>query len=208
MMTPFDPMPATLLQTGEEFCYECSGDRKCSYCGGQRQCEFEGRIVECYCGRTGACIVCNGRGVLSIGADEATGNPSERRKLALTVVGNFRELGFTAAACEQTLASVKEKRSPPNKFEVLRFLRAGKPVTEAPQHSHDFFSGRSIAERALIVTNSVYAWPLALAHYVEHHNIALPKAFELHMANHLWQIPKEIDVSRLAIYPRKENDDS
>jgi hypothetical protein len=200
MKKQFDPTPVTTLRDGQEFCYECDGSRRCLFCEGAGYFESGRRCSSC-CG-DGTCLVCAGNGVLGLGADAATGNPTVRDKLSMTLVGNFSELGFTEDVCQTTLASARQHRSAEHKTEVLHFLRAGKPLMAAPSHTRDAFTGAAIADKPTIVTNGVYAWPLALAYYVEHHNIVLPEAFEAHMARHGWQVPEELDVNRLAIYPK------
>jgi hypothetical protein len=200
MNSHVDLTPVTLLREGQEFCYECNGAKICLFCEGKGQLPSGRQCVDCF-GR-GACVVCDGRGVLCLGDGAAVGVTRSPAKLAVTLVGSFRELGFTNKVSDTSLTAVRQQRSPEYKAEVLRFLRAGKPLEAAPAHAYDIFTGEAIAEPPVIVTDALYAWPLVLAHYVEHHNIALPAAFENHMAKYHWQVSDEINPGRLHIGAR------
>ena len=61
----------------------------------------------------------------------------------------------------------------------------------------DTFDGKTLAGKRSMRTDGVYAWPDALAYYVERYQVELPPEFESHMAKSEWRMPDTVDISGL-----------
>lgn len=181
------PTPITTPEAGYELCYECDGKRVCWLCHGDQVLPNGERCGQCT-GR-GWCIVCGGAGELRI---EGGRTPLGLR--TATTVGGFRELGYDDGP---PLAAVRGKRRAGDQAEVVAYLRAGVVLVTSPGLVKDAFDGKTLAGKRSMRTDGVYAWPDALAYYVERYQVELPAAFEAHMARSQWRVPEQVDITGL-----------
>jgi hypothetical protein len=141
----------------------------------------------------------NLRAIEALRAWLARQEPSLPRPLATTAdalepVGFFRE--HNDVPDYLSLDDVRGARRPPNKAEVLAYLRAGKILAVSPGRAEDHFArgARASAGTMSVLTDGVYKWPAYLAYYVDKYDVALPMGFERHMEHAGWRIPAVIGV--------------
>ena len=116
---------------------------------------------------------------------------------ALTMVGNFRELGYLWDA--PSLLDARGKRSAAHRAEVVAYLRCGTRYLVSPGPVRDVFDPTRFAGTASVLTDGVFAWPDALAHYVERYDVELPAAFEEHMRACAWRPPATVELDPVAL---------
>ena len=116
---------------------------------------------------------------------------------ALTMVGNFREMGYVRDA--PSLVDARGKRSAAHRAEVVAYLRGGTSYTVSPGPVRDLFDPTRFAGTAGIRTDGVFAWPDFLAYYVERYDVELPAAFEAHMRACAWHSPATVDLDPIAL---------
>ncbi len=184
-------LPITTPDPGCETCYECDGKCVCWSCDGAGKRTSGTRCNICV--GTGRCIVCTGDGQLPAGARKAADPIVERPRIA-RIVGQLRELGDETAP---TLADLRGKRSPMHQAKVVAYLRAGKVLVMSPGLVRDPVDQRTLAGKCSIRTDGTYAWPDALAYFVETYRIELSAEFELHMAALAWKMPSAINLKGL-----------
>lgn len=166
-------------------CYECGGNLRCWECEGSGE-RDGGRCSACT-PNPGYCQICNGSG-------EVEAEPEERTAI---VVGAFRELGYDGP----TLVESAGQRGLDHLAEVVAYLRAGRLLVMSPGLVKDVFDGETLAGKRSTRTDGVYAWPDALAYFVERHRVPLPAAFERHMADRSWRVPAAIEIAGLIPRP-------
>jgi hypothetical protein len=127
------------------------------------------------------------------------GQVSPAKKL-LEWTGVFRELGFEGHPNAPSVKDARGKRGAAHKVEVVAYLSSGKMMSFSPGGwGKDVFdSSRRTAAQA-ILTDGTYAWYRELAYYVEHYDVALPEAFERHMAANDYRVPS-VDTGRIALF--------
>jgi hypothetical protein len=109
------------------------------------------------------------------------------REQGLKPVGFFRELG-NAEADAPSLVEARGRRAPVHKAEVVTYLRGGDTVLAwMSGGDEDFFSPGTFFGPEHISGDGVYAWPIALAAYVEFYDVELPLDFEEHMRLRAWR---------------------
>lgn len=198
------PPPRTTPSPNFELCYECEGLRTCLTCLGDGTYP-DGERCET-CNASGWCIVCMGAGEMTLGTaarvkagvfdDEAKPPepwPPPGKRVAPSV-GGLYELGYEDAPM---LSRVRGTRSDAHLVEVVAYLRAGRQLVMSPGLVKDPLDPTKLAGKRSIRTDGVYAWPDALAYFVERYRIPLPVAFEQHMAALGWKMPGVIDTKDL-----------
>lgn len=108
------------------------------------------------------------------------------RQRGLVPVGFFRELG-NGEADAPSVVQARGRRAPAHKAEVVAYLRGGELVIGWMGGDEDFFSPGTFFGPEHISGDGVYAWPIALAAYVEFYDVELPAAFEEHMRQRAWR---------------------
>jgi hypothetical protein len=109
------------------------------------------------------------------------------RKQGLIPVGFFRELGNDEADAP-SIAEARGKRAPDHKAEVVAYLRGADVLLTwmSADGAEDYFAPGEELGPEHVLTDGVFAWPSTLALYVDQYDVALPTAFEEHMAAHHW----------------------
>jgi hypothetical protein len=185
-------------EPGYEPCYECDGTRLCWSCGGTGRRSNGDRCGQCV-GR-GLCIVCNGDGELPLGtrADVFASSVSGARTTtrAARMVGRYRELGFHDAPSLQPLVRTGTEV---HREKAVAYLKAGKTLILTPQLLRDVFDQSRTPGSRSILTDGTFAWPAALAYYVERYRIPVPVELEQHMARNGWHVPADVDLKGLGV---------
>jgi hypothetical protein len=113
-------------------------------------------------------------------------------KRTLTLVGNFREMGWDDPDAP-SLVAMRGKRSADHKADVVAYLRKAESISLSPGMERDFFDESKYIGSPTMRTDGVYVWPDFLAGYVERHDVALPEGFERHMALRGWRLPDKLN---------------
>jgi hypothetical protein len=117
----------------------------------------------------------------------------------LRYVGNFVELGYEHHANPPSIVAARGKRVHGHKPEVLAYLRTARPISVSPGINQDYFDPTKTVRGETLRTDGVYLWPDYLADYVDRYDVALPEAFEKHMADNGWKLPDSLDTSTLVL---------
>ena len=72
-------------------------------------------------------------------------------------------------------------------------------MSYSPGPVEDHFDPSRSAGSFTMRTDGVYVWPEFLATYVERYDVRLPPDFEIHVAMKAWQVPADLDVSKLRV---------
>jgi hypothetical protein len=123
--------------------------------------------------------------------------PPGRRRLVL--VGNFREMGYEDLADAPSLHEVRGRGGRAHRIEVVAYLRNAKSISYSPGHETSIFDPAVYVGTHTMRTDGVYVWPDFVAGYVEKEAVALPHAFEQHMAQRRWRLPDSIDLTALVL---------
>lgn len=118
----------------------------------------------------------------------------------MKLAGNFVEQGWNDVGAP-SLVEQRGKRRSENKDKVVAYLKAGAAYIVSPGVDEDFFDPPRTAAVSTILTDGEYAWPSALAYYVERYDVALAPEFEAHMQRNLWKVPDKIDPRSLELPP-------
>lgn len=139
--------------------------------------------------------------ILSLRAWFREHKPSDPIPLAvddgqLRRIGMFRESGHGEMPDAPSLRRLRGRRVHKHAVEVARYLRAGHVLAFSPGIVVDYFdrTGNVIAGTPTLRTDGVFVWPDFLAHYVEKHQVSLPRAFEWHMEASGWMVPASVRV--------------
>jgi hypothetical protein len=108
------------------------------------------------------------------------------RQQGLVPVGFFRELGNEEADAP-SVVQARGRRALAHKAEVVAYLRGGELVIAWMGGDEDYFSPGTFFGPEHISGDGVYAWPIALAAYVEFYDVELPAEFEEHMRQRAWR---------------------
>ncbi|MFE2916091.1 hypothetical protein ACFXI0_17050 [Kitasatospora indigofera] len=105
------------------------------------------------------------------------------------MVGDFRELGhgrpdgasLRAAAGVRELAQARE---------LIQYLHSGVVLAATAAITHDVLSpDRTVIGGLSLLTDGRWLWYSDLAHYVEHHHVALDPRFVAHAQSRDWTVP-------------------
>ena len=94
----------------------------------------------------------------------------------LIPLGFFREFGSSRSTGDSILDFVSDKPSPHQDM-IVNYLRNGERMGWTMERSHDVIDGSFQPDSAAPVTDGRWVWRADLAHYVERHNLRLPKEF-------------------------------
>jgi hypothetical protein len=121
-------------------------------------------------------------------------------KKQVKLAGNFVEQGWNDIGAP-SLVEQRGKRPAANKERVVAYLKAGVAFVVSPGFDEDFFAPPKTAAVSTIRTDGEYAWPSALAYYVENYDVGLSPDFEAHMQRNQWKVPDKIDPRSLELPP-------
>lgn len=121
-------------------------------------------------------------------------------KKRVKLAGNFVEQGWNDIGAP-SLVEQRGRRPPTNKDKVVAYLKAGVAYIVSPGFDEDFFAPPKLAAVSTIRTDGEYAWPSALAYYVENYDVGLAPDFEAHMQRNHWKVPENIDPRSLELPP-------
>ncbi|ACY14784.1 hypothetical protein Hoch_2241 [Haliangium ochraceum DSM 14365] len=117
----------------------------------------------------------------------------------LLKVGWFHELEH----CDYEGVSLEKARSEspaPDEDRIAAYLDAGHLYIAATGFVEDWFADDEIMiGPPHLLTDGVYVWPADLPYYVRNYHVRLPKAFMIHVANNGYEMPKDVDVTRLKL---------
>ena len=118
---------------------------------------------------------------------------------ALIQIGWFHELEH----CDYEGVSLERARAEsaaPDEERIAAYLDAGHLYIAATGFVEDWFADDEIMIGAPhLLTDGVYVWPADLPYYVRNYHVRLPKAFMIHVANNGYEMPKDVDVTRLKL---------
>lgn len=101
-------------------------------------------------------------------------------------VGLYKELGFGESGSMMTAL----RRGPNhNRARVADYLRNGTPHLPDDRLIRDPLNpARPVVGTAELLTDGEFAWPKALAHFVENHGIRVPEELERQMKRSGWAV--------------------
>ncbi|ACY14786.1 hypothetical protein Hoch_2243 [Haliangium ochraceum DSM 14365] len=118
---------------------------------------------------------------------------------ALIQIGWFHELEH----CDYEGVSLERARAEsaaPDDERIAAYLDAGHLYIAATGFVEDWFADDEIMIGAPhLLTDGVYVWPADLPYYVRNYHVRLPKAFTIHVAKNGYEMPKDVDVTRLKL---------
>ncbi|MCM2425194.1 hypothetical protein [Streptomyces sp. RKAG337] len=106
------------------------------------------------------------------------------------MVGDFRELEHGRPDSPSLRAAVGA-RGPAHAGELIRYLRSGAVLAATAGLTHDVLSpDRTVIGGLSLLTDGRWLWYSDLAHYVEHHHVALDSRFIAHAQSRDWTVPQ------------------
>ncbi|MGW2841399.1 hypothetical protein ACWCWD_26825 [Streptomyces sp. NPDC001493] len=107
----------------------------------------------------------------------------------LLFVGDFRELEHGRPDGPSLRSAVRAHESPYAR-ELVQYLRNGALLAATAALVHDVLSPDEAAIGGLqLLTDGQWLWYSDLAHYVEHHHVALDRQFIQHARGNDWTAP-------------------
>ncbi|MFC8454602.1 hypothetical protein [Kitasatospora sp. NPDC057223] len=105
------------------------------------------------------------------------------------MVGDFRELGH-GRPDGPSLRAAAGVREPAHARELIQYLRSGVVLAATAGLTHDVLSpDRTVIGGLSLLTDGQWLWYSDLAHYVEHHHVALDPRFVAHAQSRDWTVP-------------------
>ena len=114
-------------------------------------------------------------------------------------VGDFRELQH-GSPDGPSLRSAVCAQEPPHARELVRYLRGGAVLASTASITFDVLSsGNTVIGGLQLLTDGRWLWYSDLAHYVEHHRVALDPRFVAHAQGNGWSAPQLSRTDLLAL---------